>query len=88
MFDTLALTRRVELVTQSLNEYLEQPDAIMTLEEAAPLIREFQRRPLLRICVMRMIEKEMAAAGVDWDAIGDFLVKIAPLIFEFLKMFM
>lgn len=56
--------------------------------ETAKMIQALQRRPLLRFIVLRTVEDEMAAAGINWEGIGDFLVKIAPIIFELIKLFM
>lgn len=54
-----------------------------------------QRRPLVNFFVIRQVEKELEEAGllnnpnnIDWDAIGDFILKIAPLIFELIELFM
>lgn len=55
--------------------------------ELTEMLSALENRPLIRWFVMRKIEDEMKAAGVNWEAIGDFIVKIAPVIFEILKMF-
>lgn len=63
--------------------------------EANQMLDVLERRPLVRWFVLRAIRQEIVAAGlvtatgqIDWEAIGDFLVKIAPIIFEILKMFL
>ena len=63
--------------------------------EANAMLDVLERRPLVRWFVLRAIRQEIVAAGlvkangqIDWEAIGDFLVKIAPIIFEILKMFL
>lgn len=73
-----------------LNLVIDAVQACATVqgENPANLTRELRFRPLLRLAVMRAVEEEMSVAGINWDAIGDFLTKIAPLIIEIIKMFM
>ena len=63
--------------------------------EGVELVNKLERRPLVRWFVIRSVREELAGANlvtaqgqIDWDAIGDFFVKIAPIILEILKMFL
>ena len=51
-------------------------------------LEALDRRPLLRWYVLRRVESEMRAEGINWEAIGDFIVKIAPIILEILMRFL
>lgn len=62
---------------------------------ASACSRLLKTRWLVRWFVLRKIRNELEAAGlyvegqaIDWDAIGDFIVKIAPIILEFLSLFL
>jgi len=64
-------------------------------KELAPLMKALRRRPLLRAIVLRMVREEVVGANlaqattqIDWDAIADFLIKIAPLIIDLIERFM
>lgn len=64
-------------------------------EDVASLMNVVRRRPLLRMIVLANVRQEIRAADrasangqIDWGGLADFLTKIAPLIFELLKMFM
>ena len=78
--------RAIDKITESLLESGADPQEVARISEA------LARRPLLRFFVLRQIEREyLAVSGqgrIDWDAIGDFLVKIAPIIIELIKLFM
>lgn len=59
------------------------------------LIETIKNKPLRRWRFLRQIRAELIAEGLivegqawDWEAIGDFFVKIAPIIFEIIKMFL
>ena len=66
--------------------------AAYSLEEASDMITALNSRPVLRWFALLVVRRELAGAGlagqIDWEAIGDFLIKIAPIIFEILKMFL
>ena len=50
-----------------------------------------ERRPLYRFFVLTAVRRELASAGIsaiDWEGIGNFFVKIAPILLEILKMFL
>lgn len=58
-------------------------------------IQSFRRKPLRKWFLLRKIKAELDAEGIvyrgtaiDWDKIGDFLLKIAPIIMEIIKMFL
>lgn len=60
------------------------------------LVDRLANRPLLCWFVLRQIRKEAAAAGyqvpqqgrVDWEALGEFIKTIAPVILEILMLFL
>ena len=84
---SLAKQRKaLEAIQKALIDAGEDP------QEVAHLIDTLQRRPLLRFFVLLKVEDEARAATgqgrIDWDAIGDFLVKIAPIIMEIIKLFL
>ena len=64
-------------------------------QQALSLLDKLERRPLVRWFVLRSIRQEIVAAGlvtasgqIDWESIGDFIIKIAPIIIEILLMFL
>lgn len=66
-----------------------------SLEESDKAVDKLRRRPLIRRYILAEIEEEIIAAGevnaqgqIDWESIGDFLVKIAPIIMKLIEMFM
>lgn len=68
--------------------------ALADYAESTELLDKLAKRPLVRWYVCRMITQEAAAAGgikvseVDWDKLAAFLIAIAPIIIEILKMFL
>lgn len=63
----------------------------VSAEDARDYRQALERRPLYRFFVLSAVRRELASAGIsaiDWDGIGDFLVKIAPILLEILKMFL
>ena len=67
-----------------------------TAEEAASISNALMLRPLVQWFVMWKVQQELRQAGlwgpgvreINWQAIADFLIAIAPIIFELIKMFM
>lgn len=66
-------------------------------EEASTLasIQAIRKKPLRKWFLLRKLKAELDAEGIvyrgnaiDWDKIGDFLLKIAPIIMEIIKMFL
>lgn len=62
--------------------------------EVSALCDKLRSRLLLRWFVLRYVRGEIAGAGradktgrIDWPAISDFLIAIAPIIFELIKLF-
>lgn len=62
--------------------------------EVSELMNKLRRRPVIRWFVLKAVREEVIAAGlagsgqIDWEAIGDFIAKIAPIIIEILMMFL
>ena len=59
------------------------------------LLETIKNKPLRRRRALREIKAELVSEGllvegqaIDWEKIGDFLVKIAPIIFEIIRMFL
>ena len=59
------------------------------------LLATIKNKPLRRWRVLRQLRAELESEGllvsgqaINWEAIGDFFVKIAPIIFEIIKMFL
>lgn len=82
---------KAKAVISSLETFKESPASAefgYTAQDVELAIKALENRPLIRFFVMRKINQEMRAQGINWDAIGDFLVKIAPIILEIIKMFL
>lgn len=77
--------KKLEAIKSAVSTYATAND--YSQEELNKLLDSLDRRPLVRFFVIRAVEDEMRAEGINWDAIGDFLVKIAPIIIEIIKMF-
>ena len=80
--------RALEIIEKVLTE--QYPD-----EDIAGLMKKLRRRPMVRWFVLRQLREEVAAAqegdnaqAIDWENLGDFIVKIAPIILEILMMFL
>lgn len=83
----------LSLIERALVVHAESEVSTFSKEEAQAVNSAMTNRPLVRWLTLRIVRKELSEAGystnaIDWESIGDFLVKIAPIIFEFLRMFM
>lgn len=89
--DTVSNLKFGEAITAALHTYSNSPSALdndHSQETIDKCITAFETRPLVRWRVLLMARREARAAGINWDGIGDFLVKIAPILIELLKMFL
>ena len=89
--DALILRRRDD---DKALEVLERVLVEAGYAEAPEMIAKLKRRPLVRCFVLRAIREEVVAGGlataegqIDWEAIGEFIKTIAPIIIEIIKMF-
>ena len=79
-------------VARALQAHAGADASAYSVQEANELITALNSRPVLRWFALLVVRRELAGAGlagkIDWEAIGDFLIKIAPIIFEIIKMFL
>lgn len=78
----------MDQIAEGLRAHARTQVAAFSGEEAEEVIRFLERSPLVRWFVFRVVKREAAAQGIDLDKLADFIIKIAPIIFEIIKMFM
>lgn len=101
MSETLGLFRRsssddalLTLMKKGFVEHANSSSAAFSIDEAAELSAQLDKLSRLqRFLVVRAIRQEAKDQGVslkaiDWESIGDFIVKIAPIIKMFLELLM
>lgn len=86
-------TELVNAIEKAFELHAASEYSTFSVDEGKSAVDTLRKRPMVRWFVLRAIKREMAAEGmntalIDWEAIGDFLVKIAPIIFEIIKMFL
>lgn len=89
--DNVSNVKFSDAITTSLRTYTNSPSALDNDHSAETIdkcIAAFENRPLVRWRVLLMARREARAAGINWEGIGDFLVKIAPILIELIKMFL
>lgn len=89
------MLRRSENEVKLLALALSSTQALTTTQEESKSLAKLADRPLVSWYILRRLKQELDTAGIkyegtaiDWDKIGDFIVKIAPILFELFKMFM
>lgn len=89
------MLRRSENETKLLSLAVSSVQSLASTQEEAKSLSKLADRPLVSWYVLRRLKQELDTAGIkyegtaiDWDKIGDFIVKIAPILFELFKMFL
>lgn len=87
--------RRSENEAKLLSLAATSVQSLASTQEEAKSLASLADRPLASWFILGRLKQELRSAGIefggtaiDWDKIGDFIVKITPILFELFKMFL